>query len=209
MSDLFCATTIILARHGEAEYEDGPPMADAGGQLTLAGRRQARQLGESLRSRRIAMVYASDLARSVQTAEIAAVVLEVPVRVRRNLREFDIGDLAGQPFDLAVFDDVVARWRSGDLSCGCPGAESGADVVARVSAVLGTVVDEHRGETVLVVSHSGALQLTLPTLTATIKDVWDAERQLGYCAQVEILADADTWRCVTWAGEALGVPTDV
>jgi probable phosphoglycerate mutase len=203
MSDLFCAATVILARHGEAKYHDEPAKADSGGELTLAGRDQARRLGESLRSRRVAMVYASDLARSVQTAEIAAGVLNVPVRIRGNLREFGIGDLAGRPFDAAMFEPVIEKWRSGDLSQGCPGAESGADVVARVTEVLEGIVDDHRGETVLVVSHSGALQLTLPTLAPTGFDVWGVEHGLGNCDQVEMLADADGWVLRTWNGQPL------
>jgi probable phosphoglycerate mutase len=203
MSDLFCPATIVLARHGDAMYEDEHKMADKGGSLTLRGRAQAAALAESLLDRKVSMVYASSMARAVQTAEIAAGVLGVTVRVRHDLREFDVGDLVGQSFDLSLFDSVAASWRSGDLTAGCPGAESGGDVVKRVCGVLESIADEHRGETVLAVSHGGAMKLAVPALALGVGDCWTDERELANCAVVELEADADGWRCLSWAGTPL------
>ena len=63
MTDLQCPARVFLARHAEAEYETELLM-DHGGSLTTAGRAQARELGEKLRSERIAHVYTQhDLAR--------------------------------------------------------------------------------------------------------------------------------------------------
>ena len=53
MSDVHCPARIIVARHGEAEYET-PEMNAAGGSLTALGREQARDLGERLRQERVA-----------------------------------------------------------------------------------------------------------------------------------------------------------
>ncbi len=201
MSDLYCPATVILARHGEAEYES-TLVADAGGCLTREGRRHALELGETLLPRRIAIIYTSSMSRAVQTAEIAATVLAAPVRVREGLREFGVGDLAGQPFATTVFDPVVKAWRQGDLTVGCPGAETGADVVHRVVGVLESIADEHRGEAALVVGHSGSLQLTASALVPSVGDIWTAERSLSYGATAELEADADGWRCVSWPGES-------
>jgi 2,3-bisphosphoglycerate-dependent phosphoglycerate mutase len=203
VSDLFCPATIILARHGDAAYEEEHKMADKGGSLTLRGRAQAAEFGESLLDRKVSMVYTSSMARAVQTAEIAAGVLGVPVRVRHDLREFDVGDLVGQPFDLSLFEPVAASWRAGDLTAGCPGAESGLDVVKRVCAVLESIADEHRGETVLAISHGGAMKLAVAALATGVGDCWTDERELANCAVVEMEADADGWRCLSWAGSPL------
>ena len=86
MSDLQCPARVFLARHGEAEYETELLM-DHGGSLTTTGRAQARELGEKLRSERIAHVYSSTMSRAVQTAELAAGVLGVEVTVREGLVE--------------------------------------------------------------------------------------------------------------------------
>ncbi|MGH3509950.1 MAG: histidine phosphatase family protein, partial [Nocardioidaceae bacterium] len=106
MSDVHCAAQLLVARHGQAEYDDAT-LSDCGGSLTLAGRAQARALAEGLRGRSIALIYSSDMARAVQTAEIAAGVLGVPVRVRPALREFAVGSYAGRAADDPVFDEML------------------------------------------------------------------------------------------------------
>lgn len=192
MSDLFCAATLLVARHGDAAYEEDW-FSDEGGWLTPEGRVQSHDLAGRLASRRVARVLSSDTSRAVQTAEIVAHALGLTgggaVATRRALREMDIGDLLGQPFDLAALRDVTDRWFAGDLAARFPGGESGADVVARYAGELGAVADLHRGETVLVVGHQLATATTVHALTG---------RHLmldnGEC--LEIGVDADGWRLV-------------
>jgi probable phosphoglycerate mutase len=156
VSDLHCPARIIVARHGEAEYET-PEMNATGGSLTTLGRSQARDLGERMRSERIAAVACSELSRAVQTAEIAAGVLGLPVRVRERLQEYPAGDFLGRPFDVAFFEPLVAGWLAGDLEVGVPGGETGRETADRVLGVLDDLADQHRGENVLVVTHGGVI----------------------------------------------------
>jgi 2,3-bisphosphoglycerate-dependent phosphoglycerate mutase len=156
VSDVHCPARIIVARHGEAEYET-PEMNAAGGSLTTLGRAQARELGERLASEKVAAVLCSELSRAVQTAEIAAAVLGLPVRVRENIHEFPAGDYLGRPYDPEYFGAMVTAWRAGDLSVGVPGGETGRETADRVLAVLEDVADQYRGETVLVVTHGGVI----------------------------------------------------
>jgi probable phosphoglycerate mutase len=144
MSDLQCAATVIVVRHGEAEYES-EGLSDDGGSLTVAGRDQAARFAATLADRRIATVWCSELARAVQTAEIVAGVLGCGVRVRRGFREFGVGDLAGQPDLSTAAPDVIAAWRAGNLDAAIPGAESGSEIVARMKAALEDLVDQFRG----------------------------------------------------------------
>lgn len=163
MSDLQCAARLYVARHGEAEYET-VVLHDFGGSLTPRGRTQARTLGESLRDERISAVWASSMSRAVQTAEIAAAQLGVPVTVREGLREFGVGAFAGQPSEPDPFTETFEAWLAGDLGRRVEGGESGAEVVERVRRVLLEVADTHRGESVLVVSHGGAICAGLAAL---------------------------------------------
>jgi broad specificity phosphatase PhoE len=190
---LQCATTFVIARHAEAEYETSE-WDDEGGSLTLRGRRQAAELAASLRTRRVAHVWTSTLARAVQTAEIAAAALGVGVTTRMGLREFSSGDLAGTTRDLDPFRETYARWLDGELDLRLPGGETALEVVDRFGAVLQEAADLHPGETVLVVSHGGAIGLGVPNLTRM-----DArQQQLDNCDTVEVLADADAWVCTRW-----------
>lgn len=120
MSDLQCPTTLVLARHGDAEYES-LSLAEVGGSLTTAGRRQAVALGDALAGRRVAHVWTSTLARAVQSAEIAAARLGVAVTTRDGLREFGCGDLAGTERSIDPFVPIFRAWLDGDLSARIPG----------------------------------------------------------------------------------------
>ena len=108
------------------------------------------------------------MSRAVQTAEIVAAALGVPVRVRSDLREASVGGFAGRPDGDRLFDCVFLRWLDGDLAASAPAAETGEDVVRRMSAELESAADQFRGETVLVVSHGGAIGVTLPRLAANV-----------------------------------------
>jgi broad specificity phosphatase PhoE len=201
MSDLFCAATVLVARHAEAEYDVPGVASDSGGSLSLRGRERARRLGAELRDRRVAAIWCSDMARAVQTAEIVAAVLEVPVRVRPGLREFGVGALAGSP--IMGLDAVFTSWVSGDLAGGCPGAETGHEVVARMRTELESVADQHRGETVLVVSHGGVIGVVLPRLAGNVADDFAVGRAVDNCGTCELAVDADGWVLRSWNGGPL------
>jgi probable phosphoglycerate mutase len=193
MTSLQCATTLVVARHAEAAYEVDE-WADEGGSLTALGRKQAAALGEALGGRRVAHVWTSTLARAVQTAEIAAARLGVGVTTRSDLREFGVGDHAGVPKEVDPFLETYLRWLDGDLDVRMPGSETGREIADRVGGVLREIADLHPGETVLVVSHGGAIGVGVPTLCRM--DV--AQSQLANTATVEVLADADGWVCTRW-----------
>src|SRR5690242_229364 len=102
-------------------------MNQTGGSLTIQGREQARGLGERLRTEKVAGVVSSELARAVQTAEIAAAVLGLQVRVRERLHEFPPGDGLGHPPDQALTSALARSWVDGDLAVGMPGGETGRE----------------------------------------------------------------------------------
>lgn len=193
MTALQCATTLVVARHGEAEYE-APTWAEEGGSLTLRGRLQAAELAESLASRRVSHVWTSTLARAVQTGEIVAARLGVGVTTRLGLREFDVGEHRGVPLEEDPFAETYGRWLAGHLDDRVPGAESGRELADRFAGVLREVADSHPGETVLVVSHGGAIGIGVPDLARM--DV--EQRRLDNCHTVEVQADADAWVCTRW-----------
>lgn len=203
MSDLQCAATLLIARHGEAEYDE-EVLTDSGGSLSLHGREQARELGRRLRDARVSMIYCSGMARAVQTAEIVAAELGLPVKVRDNLREWAVGEYAGQEYVEGMFDDTLASWHAGELAAMFPGGESGSEILARVSEELEAIADQHRGETVLVVSHGGVMSFAVPHLAANVRDDFAKGRALRPCDLVEVAADADAWVLRAWAGQAVG-----
>ena len=192
-----CPATLVVARHGEAEYVD-TVFSDEGGTLTAAGRTQAAGLAEQLLDRRIAHVWCSDAARAVQTAEIVAGRLGVTVTTRKTLREVDVGELAGRPFSATAVTAVPDRWFAGDLAVAFPGGESGHDVVARYADALAEIADLHRGETVVVVGHEHAASISLPSLARHVPGSAADLRRLDNCEYAELVADSDDWALTRW-----------
>lgn len=188
MSDLQCAARIVLVRHGEAEYESDVNTG-SGGTLTPRGRQQARQAGEELRPERVAHVYCSMLARAVQTAELLAGRLGVEVTAREGLQEFASGVHLGAPHDSGWAAPTVAAWLGGDLDATWDEGESARTIAGRVRAVLDELADLHRGETVVVVTHGGAILATLSALA------WQAGREddVPHCSRWVLERDADGW----------------
>ena len=200
MSSLQCPARILVARHGEAEYETELTSND-GGSLSSLGRKQARALGERLAGERVARVWTSSLSRAVQTAEIAAGVLGTDVVVREGLREYGVGDAANTHVaGAAYFESVFRQWAEGDDAARIPGGERIADTDGRVQSPLRAIADEHRGETVLVISHGGAMLASLPPLVG-LPRAYAAGVSLRNCGVVELEVDADGWRLTSWDGQ--------
>jgi broad specificity phosphatase PhoE len=199
VSDLHCPATLVVARHAKAAFvEDW--FSDEGGSLTSEGRRQARELADSLAGRRIAAVWCSDASRAVQTAEIAAARLGIAVSARKSLREVFIGTLMEQPFEYARIAEVCEKWYAGSLDVRFEGGESGAEVVARHREQLEEIADLHRGETVLVVGHQTALGIVVPTLTG-VDVAWARENELANTESIELEHDADGWVLRRWGSQ--------
>jgi broad specificity phosphatase PhoE len=116
------------------------------GELSAAGREQARLLGE--RRRDVDAVFVSDLHRALQTVEIAFGGTSVPIFVDRRLRECDYGELNGAPAD------IVVGVRREHIETPYPGGESYRDVVARTDSFLLDLQQRWDGRRVCVVAHS-------------------------------------------------------
>jgi broad specificity phosphatase PhoE len=129
------------------DNERGIATGWAPGELSATGRRNAEALGRRRRTT-TDLVISSDLARAVQTVEIAFVGTDVPVRVDVRLREVDYGELTG----VAVAE--IERQRPAHVDDPWPGGQSYRQVVAGVDALLDELVAEHDGARVLLVGHA-------------------------------------------------------
>lgn len=118
------------------------------GRLSETGRGFARALGERRRNDGLAVVFTSDLARAIETAEIAFGESEIPVREDWRLRECNYGELNGRP----VPEIDVERLRRVDEPF--PGGESYRDVVDRTRDFLDDLSPEFDGARVLLIAHS-------------------------------------------------------
>jgi len=139
-------TTLLLVRHGETDWNAaGRLQGQTDRPLSDFGRRQARQLAEELDGEQFDAIYASDLARARETAEIVGERLGLPIELDPDLREKDWGNWEGL---TAVERDRVEFV-----------GESTRAHQERILRALRRISECHPGnERILVVTHGGSMR---------------------------------------------------
>jgi broad specificity phosphatase PhoE len=129
-------TVVVFETHAASEdNEAGVATGWLPGRLSPVGRDQARALGERRRGDGVDAVFSSDLARAVESAELAFGDSGIPLYLDWRLRECDYGELNVAP--RAVLDEQ----RAARVHEPWPGGESWAQAVARVSRALADLPD--------------------------------------------------------------------
>ena len=142
-------TTVLLARHGETDWNRQLRIQGSSDvELNDLGRQQARALAEELADVDIDAIYASDLVRARATAEAVAATKDLPVQLDARLRERSFGTWEG-----LTREDSEERYPPEDR----PDGDTDEVGRARVLAAIDESAAAHPGEQVLVVSHGGAL----------------------------------------------------
>jgi len=154
------ATLVLLVRHGQTSTTGVIlPGRAPGLHLSDDGRRQAEAVATRLAGiKHIAAVYASPLERARETAAAVARARHLAVRIERGLLECDFGEWTGGK--LAQLGkkpewQVIQRYPSGFRF---PGGESFTEMQARITSPLARLVERHRGNTIVVVSHADPIK---------------------------------------------------
>jgi broad specificity phosphatase PhoE len=120
-------------------------------------------LGRRLAGRTFEGLYASDLKRAAETAQLIGESLGVDPTPMAGLREIYLGEWEGlQTEDLAKrFPEAWATWTEEPDWDLVPGGEGSAAFEARVAATLDELFHRHPHGDVLVVTHGGVIQIAL------------------------------------------------
>jgi len=179
-----------MVRHGESEANrDLCFSLSSEVPLTELGRLQAREL--TLRVARLFQperVISSPFTRALQTAEIVAGDLGLPLEIVDGIQERDLGCLKGQPYEMAAklkeatgFDPKCEwLWRP-------DGGESREDVRLRVSAAIERVRIGYPDSELLVVTHGVAML----SMWAHVMGTWDGAPLMPNCGIMLIDHDGD------------------
>jgi probable phosphoglycerate mutase len=166
-------TVLILIRHGETEMNVGNVFRgrmDVG--LTENGRSQARQLAGALRAFPVSAIYVSPLRRAQATAQTIAAEHGLEPVTNENFHNICLGEWEGTPKEevKARFPELWHQWVRTPESVRIPGAETLAEVRARVSRGLEDLLARHAGQTVAVVTHRSVLKVALATMLGLERD---------------------------------------
>ena len=152
-------TTILLARHGESDWNrDGRWQGHADRPLSERGRTQALKLAERLARVDLDAIYSSDLQRATETAEIVASTRGLEVKTLPSLREVDVGSWSGLTRAEAEqrYPEGYRRWLAG-LE-GWDDGETYDQMSVRVLEAIQEIAGAHPGERLLVLAHGGSIR---------------------------------------------------
>jgi probable phosphoglycerate mutase len=159
-------TDLVLIRHGETDMNRELRFQ---GQVNVGlneiGHAQARRLAQRMAGEQADAVYVSDLLRACQTADPIAGGLAVPYITEQGLREQHFGRVDGMRVEDIQRDhpEAWAGWLRFEQDFAMPEGESTRRFHARVIDAMQRLVALHPGQTVVVVTHGGVLDMVYRT----------------------------------------------
>jgi broad specificity phosphatase PhoE len=155
---------ILLARHGETNDNLEPHRFQGFTDTPLndTGRRQAHELAERVAGDGIASLWASDLSRARETAEIVGDRIGLTPALDARLREGARGRWEGHLMvDIERAEpELYAAWQRGGADFRFPGGESLAEHQRRVTEAV-TEIHAQAPLPALVVCHGGSIRVML------------------------------------------------
>jgi probable phosphoglycerate mutase len=159
-------TELILLRHGETDWNrELRFQGHVDVALNAIGLEQARRLARRLAGEMAHGLYASDLLRARQTAHPVARQLDLASVTDPALREQSFGLVDGMKVDDIKVQHPQAweGWLRFHEDFCMPEGESTRQFHARVMDAVYRLVAAHPGETVVVVTHGGVLDMIYRT----------------------------------------------
>jgi 2,3-bisphosphoglycerate-dependent phosphoglycerate mutase len=173
-------THVFLVRHGQSR---GNAEGRFGGHtdtpLSLRGRKQARAAADALVKENLTAIYASDLARSLETALPLAKLTRLQVQAASEFRERSVGVMEGLTFEEAAeqHPEQYAALLQRDFEHILLGGESYRQTLDRAARKLDEAIDANRGGRIAIFTHTGticilALHLMGALDAPELKPVW-------------------------------------
>jgi len=154
-------TQLYVIRHGETEWNiEGRIQGHANSALTATGIAQAQALGEHLQHHTFSAFYSSDLDRAYHTAQAIAAKHTQSIQLEPLLREKCLGVFEGllRAEMQTQYPTEYQQYKFNHADYVIPGGgESGQQFLQRCIDCFNRLVQNHRGETVAVVTHGGVI----------------------------------------------------
>jgi probable phosphoglycerate mutase len=153
-------------RHGQSTYNaEGRIQGQSDIPLSELGLQQSRAAAAAVANLPIDTLYSSPLCRAMQTAELFAETLELPIRTDDRFKEIHAGIFQDKRrCDVEqLYPEETARWVSEDPDYVIPGGESRRQLMDRGTAAFHELADRDH-QHVVVVAHGRLLVVTLKAL---------------------------------------------
>ncbi|MBR4126521.1 MAG: histidine phosphatase family protein [Alphaproteobacteria bacterium] len=131
--------------------------------LNAAGEQQARELAGELKQTGMDIVFSSPLKRAVQTAQIVAGALKIPVQIDNGLIEGCFGEAEGKTREEihTFYPEIAERWRCLDenvMDVCFNGGETKRQIQQRMLETLKKIVRENDCGIIGISTHSATIR---------------------------------------------------
>ena len=161
-------TELILLRHGETDWNrELRFQGQVDVPLNAVGHTQAQRLAQRLAAEPVHHLVSSDLLRTRQTAQPILNLAPSPVLVTdAMLREQNFGRIDGMRVEdiKSQHADVWAGWTQFQSDYAVPDGESTRQFHARVMDAIHRLAAVYAGQTLVVVTHGGVLDMLYRTV---------------------------------------------
>ncbi|WP_144506545.1 phosphoserine phosphatase 1 [Bacillus mycoides] len=169
-------TTVYVTRHGETEWNVAKRMQGRkNSALTENGMLQAKQLGDRMKDLAIDAIYSSPSERTLHTAKLIKGERDIPIIADEHFYEINMGIWEGQTIDeieMQYPEEVHLFWNEPHLFQSTSG-ENFTAVHKRVIEGIQFLLEKHKGENILIVSHAAAAKLLVGHFAGVeIEHVW-------------------------------------
>ena len=180
--------TILLVRHGETDWNrSGQIMGEQPVPLNQNGEAQVKRLASFLMSRSIRALYSSPVARAIQTAEILASLLQVPLTADRGLTEIKVGEWEGRYWKDLTDEFARQQFYASPEEARPPGGETLSEVQIRAVAAVERARARAEADRLLFVSHADVVRAILAHyLTFDLKTVRQMRIDHGSLTAIEL-----------------------
>lgn len=197
-------TRLHLIRHGETDWNaEGRIQGQMESVLSELGQHQARELQKNLQNYAFDRVFCSSSTRARQTAELALAHLDQPFTYLDTLKEIYLARWEGYLYSDIEADDPVAlnAFRNSPDSFDVEGAETFFDLQNRALGAVKEIIDQHRGQELVIVSHGAWIKSVLCHYEGRpLSNFWAPPRMHNCCHSIiEIAADGDSGNIIRYA----------
>ena len=155
---------LILVRHGGVDAPAGLCLGHTDVPLSAEGFTATQRLAASWDGAAPRFLFASDLKRAQQSAQVFAARFAIEPLADARLRDLALGAWDGKRWDEIAASDAARyrHWADNWVIQEAPGGESFADVIRRTGAWLASVLKStSEGDVVLAVAHAGSIRALL------------------------------------------------
>ena len=185
----------FLVRHGK----DDDTVRGSWSQqpLTDEGEVQAAELAVFVQKSGLGIqqVYSSDLLRAMQTAQIVADSLRLPIVPKPEFREVNNGNLAGIKNELAAKQYPGLYWNTLAWEQQYPGGESPKEFYERIRCAWDVLQKDilERNENVMLVTHGGVMHVILSIVKGEIYSNQASPRKIRNAGLIALKYQSGKW----------------